>query len=635
MRLRRQLLLVSLVVLVLPWAGYEYLQRTAEILRAGEAAVQAARAEAVAAYLASTPEMLLPLLPRSNMPRLFVPDADQPLLIDGDLGDWPKKLAGTYPLFNDQLQVRLLRLAQTLYIGMRVEVPAANMEALAVRLKLAQDTWSLQLNDDNSVTAAAGNSVSPYLRGSWLQMQELGSLEFALPLSLVGEQLGFEITLNGRTERLGLDAQDTPASLVYEQPRLSALLAVFTVPGSKLGLIAQDGWLVAQSGELPVTPVSNRPLWMQLIQRVFPLQQADIRGGRHRDEYFPLQEWNLVGGTPQVVTFRPVDIGGIRLGWVRLEALTPEFALLYYRSLGGLMLGSLAIFVLVGLGLLSYASWLSWRIGQISRLTRKLVDEQGQVADFEPSSVSDELGDLSRDYAAMTRRLRRYTDYLASLAGKLSHEVRTPLTIVHSSLENLALAADVKERQIYLARAQEGVDRLRNMLRQMSSASALEASIDRAERERMDAVQLLETMLQAYRHTFSSHSFDYRSGGQTEAVVTGSADLIAQMLDKLVENALSFSEPGSAIELSSECRDGSWLLQVSNKGPLLPEGAEEEIFASLVSLREGRQGEQVHLGLGLSIVQHIVQSHGGRVWAQNRSDGSGVTFSVSIPLTDD
>ena len=69
------------------------------------------------------------------------------------------------------------------------------------------------------------------------------------------------------------------------------------------------------------------------------------------------------------------------------------------------------------------------------------------------SDAGDELGDLSRSFADILRRLQQYTGYLETLAGRLSHELRTPVAVVRSSLDNLKQVELPDEARIYLQRA--------------------------------------------------------------------------------------------------------------------------------------------------------------------------------------
>ena len=110
----------------------------------------------------------------------------------------------------------------------------------------------------------------------------------------------------------------------------------------------------------------------------------------------------------------------------------------------------------------------------------------------------------------------------------------------------------------------------------------------------------------------------------------GSGELVAQLLDKLVDNAVSFSAPGSRIEVELAEAANELVLSVTNRGPTLPEKMRKQLFDSLVSIRERRDGRP-HLGLGLHIVALIAKFHGGRAEADDLPDASGVTFSVFFP----
>ena len=105
-----------------------------------------------------------------------------------------------------------------------------------------------------------------------------------------------------------------------------------------------------------------------------------------------------------------------------------------------------------------------------------------------------------------------------------------------------------------------------------------------------------------------------------------------QMLDKLVNNAVDFSPPGSKIGVELKRTDKELCISISNQGPTLPQTMHDKLFDSLVSVREGnREGE--HLGLGLYIVNLIVEFHEGRRRADNLPDGSGVIFKIYLPAT--
>ena len=103
----------------------------------------------------------------------------------------------------------------------------------------------------------------------------------------------------------------------------------------------------------------------------------------------------------------------------------------------------------------------------------------------------------------------------------------------------------------------------------------------------------------------------------------GVADNIAQLLDKLINNAVEFSNLSDPIEIILLKENNTAVLTLQNQGAYLPENMEQEIFSSMISIRETNHDEQPHLGLGLYISAMIVKFHNGEILARNRSDIPG------------
>src|SRR6185295_18272238 len=160
-------------------------------------------------------------------------------------------------------------------------------------------------------------------------------------------------------------------------------------------------------------------------------------------------------------------------------------------------------------------------------------------------------------------RLARYNAYLEALAGRLSHELRTPVAVVRSSLENLHAARTAEETRTYLARAEEGLARLGTILGRMTEASRLEQSLQAATRERFEAVAVVGGCVEGYRMAYAPRRFELALP-DASVMVAGAPDLLAQMLDKLVENAVDFAAAGTAIRVSL---DAKARLRVENDGP--------------------------------------------------------------------
>ena len=297
------------------------------------------------------------------------------------------------------------------------------------------------------------------------------------------------------------------------------------------------------------------------------------------------------------------------------------------------LFGLLLLVVLSGAFLLFiFASRLGRRIRALRDDARSAVDVEGRVIQpLSSSAAGDELGDLSREFAAVLRRLADYTQYREHLASRLSHELRTPIAMIRSSLDNLQLARSADEAGVYVERAHSGLQRLNFIFDAMSEATRLESAIANTQREGFDLAAVVSSCIDAYRSIYPEVRFA-ATLPKSPLTVSGNPDLIAQMLDKLIANAVEFAKEGTPIEVLLEPHGRRALLWIANTGPALPEGMGARLFDSMVSVRP-TGGAAPHLGLGLYIVRLIVEFHDGEVELANRAKGDGVIASVELPLS--
>jgi len=322
----------------------------------------------------------------------------------------------------------------------------------------------------------------------------------------------------------------------------------------------------------------------------------------------------------------PVWSGEQVVAAVVAEETTNAARSVYNRALEQVVAVTLIAFLAGALVLLAFASRLSMRLRSLRDEAEAAIDSQGRVRKLlHGSAASDEIGDLSRSFSTVLERLAQYNEYLEKMAGRLSHELRTPIAVVRSSLENLKLARP-DEAGVYLARANEGLQRLDTLLTRMGEATRLEQLVRKEERERFDAREVVRGCAFAYPQ--KKFEVEVPDG---PVWLLGAPDLYAQMLDKLVANAVDFSTGDEPIRVRLDVRGTEATLTVSNRGPRLPEAMAGKLFGSMVSMRSNRSAEP-HLGLGLYIVRLVAEFHGGRAEALDREDGSGVVIKVRTPL---
>jgi signal transduction histidine kinase len=335
---------------------------------------------------------------------------------------------------------------------------------------------------------------------------------------------------------------------------------------------------------------------------------------------------------------------GLFMGEVRGALLVEQsgdaLPLLTNRALLLLIGASLFALLLAGSVLFAFASVLGLRIRRLRNAAERAIRAGGAMdRGVLPLLQSpDEMGDLARSFARLLDEVNAYTDYLRTLASKLSHELQTPLAIVKSSLDNLDHEAVPAEARTYLARARDGADRLGAIVRAMSEASRLERAIAGVEGEDFDLAAVLRGCVAAYAPLAAPRRVE---GELPEGalILHGAPELIAQALDKLFDNARSFTPESGWIRLSLRALADGAQIRVANSGPLLPPALQERLFDSLVSVRAvssrpaepgATRADAPHLGLGLHVVRMIAELHQGEARAENLGDHSGVEFVLTL-----
>jgi signal transduction histidine kinase len=171
------------------------------------------------------------------------------------------------------------------------------------------------------------------------------------------------------------------------------------------------------------------------------------------------------------------------------------------------------------------------------------------------------------------------------------------------------------------------------IVQRMTEASRLEQTLATSDRESFDLARVVRGCVDGYRLANPERRIDLALEDLGRPMILqGAPDLVAQLLDKLVENALDFAREGTAVEIRLTRGLGLALLAVSNEGTPLEDEVAERLFEAMVSKRPADGGGKVHLGLGLTIVRAIADFHQARVNAANRREPQGVTITVAFPL---
>ena len=328
---------------------------------------------------------------------------------------------------------------------------------------------------------------------------------------------------------------------------------------------------------------------------------------------------------------QPIWLGDDIVGAVVVEESDRNSRSIKAAGLEALLAMTLVIFLVGFVALMLFAWRLAFRVRRLQIEADRAIDAHGRITGAISGVASrDEIGALAVTLEDILGRLKRYNSYLEQMAARLSHELRTPVAVVRSSLDNLRLSSLTEPDRVYINRADEGIKRLSTLISRMSEASQLEQFLRGAERELFDIDALVTGCTEGYRAAFPHHRFNLNSAGKP-LLVSGIADAISQLLDKLIQNAIDFAVPDSPITVSIALRGQRVVLSVENRGTVLPETVSSQLFTSMVTSRQGAAAQDGHLGLGLYIVKIITDFHGGVVHVSNLADVSGVRFEVEIP----
>ena len=518
-------------------------------------------------------------------------------------------------------------------------------------------------NPDNPIPLAPEVRI----KGEWQETSQGYNIELRIPISMLGNKLSFAIAdvddpvsrqVDTVISTAGIDDPASMGTIMFPSQEAEAILERLKHPLMRTWVIDKQNRVIARIGTLTpdpdeqvdddASPSGKEPslfsglmtLFYKLIlkQPASEFQDELLNASRLDSIEFreamagkPATRWRQTPDKQATILTAayPVYKDKNVIGAVAIEQTSNAILLVQNQAMEILFNLSALAFLIACSVLLVFATRLSLRIRRLRNSSEAAITPDGRVVgDISATRDSDEIGDLSRSIANMLERLAQYNRYLESMASKLSHELRTPITVVKSSLDNLSMQSQPAEIDTYTQRAREGIDRLNNLLTRMSEATRLEQTLQSEQFSRFDLYTVVQGCIEGYRLAHADIRFDF--DGHEGVPVQGGAELMAQMLDKLISNAIDFHTPDTPIRIQLETDAKKVSLSISNHGPVLPDEMQGNLFESMVSIRNNK-GEQPHLGLGLYIVRLIVEFHHGNVAARNLPDHSGVEFVVTLP----
>lgn len=573
--LRSKVAILSLFLLCLPWLGYQYVWEMEKYLRYGQEKTLEGTTQALATALHERPKLFdsqASFLTQVQQGRdLYAHPLSGPIQLDGKLGDWapyrhkslnygenhqiykadPDKplaidfthmvgkydgyLYGFFEVTDPSVIYRgknTLHIDRNDHLAIATLAPDGKFRRYIVATK--KDGWisAFELPEDPSLSTPVTPEVK--IQGKWEKTVLGYNVELRIPLDMVGSKLGFEIydvndaktgNLDAIVGTSAIDDVDKLGTVLVPSPEIENIIKGMSHNSSRIWVVDKHGRVLAKSGDIRTSnsvwtrTVSDspdpsfwerfkhkylHPLYYQILtipakDFVDSLQDSTVLGGSHIQQALAGKDgstWRLTPDNKAVIlaAASPIWIDDKVMGVVISEETTHGIRTLRNKALEKLFNVIITIMSMGTLALFFFASSIVSRLGQ-------------------------------------------YTHYLENMSSRLSHELRTPVAVVRSSLEHLGLQSLDPDSRKYVDRAQEGVSRLNMILNNMSEATRLEESLSSAELDTFPLSKVISGCVQGYQLTYPNKEF-ITDICKEDLLMTGVPEYIAQLMDKLIANGL-------------------------------------------------------------------------------------------------
>jgi two-component system phosphate regulon sensor histidine kinase PhoR len=259
------------------------------------------------------------------------------------------------------------------------------------------------------------------------------------------------------------------------------------------------------------------------------------------------------------------------------------------------------------------------------------------VVDIRPSPEErSKEGEKTRGAIAVFHditRLKELERIRQDFVASVSHELRTPLTTIKGYAETLLEGALKEEVAFQFVQViKKHTDRLTKIVEDLLMLSKIESKEFQLKREIISLPGFIDDVIDFVKEPAEKKKISIsRNEIPSSLVVVADQDYLEQVLVNLLDNAIKYTHEGGKITMTaSEKGQKEIQISVEDDGIGIPREDLPRIFERFYRVDKGRSKELGGTGLGLSIVKHIVQAHGGKVWAESQI-GKGSTFYFTLP----
>jgi signal transduction histidine kinase len=295
----------------------------------------------------------------------------------------------------------------------------------------------------------------------------------------------------------------------------------------------------------------------------------------------------------------------------------------------------------IGIGLIFipvsafFAYLVGWIISQQLHSSRYQILPRSDTAPPLPTvKLEEEFQMKMGSIRSSVEKMREAYEQIQHFSVNASHELRTPLTIMRGEIE-LALRSSKSAGQYQetLGSLLEEIFRLSRILDDLLLVARSQLGQVPMDIRRIDLRQLVEELADEAQVFTEAAGIEFRLGAVADAAIMGDALRIRRVLLNLIENAVKYNLPGGSVTLSLAADGSDAFLAIRDTGVGIPAEALSRIFERFYRVEAPHSKNISGTGLGLYIVQWIVEAHGGQVLVDS-TPGAGSEFIVRIPLAD-
>jgi signal transduction histidine kinase len=270
-------------------------------------------------------------------------------------------------------------------------------------------------------------------------------------------------------------------------------------------------------------------------------------------------------------------------------------------------------------------------LGRLTSASQRIAD--GQYTERVQVNGSDEIAQLSASFNQMAVQLEQVEVMRRQLIGDVTHELRTPLTSIKGYMEGLVdgVLPATPETFSQIHREAGRLSRLVDDLQELSSVEAKAYSLD----VRSVAVStLVHTTLKRLSPQATANRINLRSNLPADLPpIQADEDRITQVLLNLVANAIQHTPEGGDVIISAARQADEVQISVQDTGVGIPQEHLANLFTRFYRVDKSRsRNAGGGSGIGLTIAKHLVEAHGGQIWAESRGEGQGSTFTFSLKI---